>query len=400
MQMNKLAYDLDYDVVVVGGGIAGVAAAVQAARDGMKTVLIEKTVFTGGLATTGLVFVYLPICDGNGHQVEAGLVQELMEASLRYGPGDIPADWNKAANAREHERYRCIFSPSSFILSLDSVLEKAGVDVWLDTLVCDAGTSSGRVSAVICENESGRGRINGKCFIDASGSCVVARRSGIPCHDEYNFLSVWAIEKDARVQEDFFGRGIRMMMDGVVWDAEKAPAGTVYRGISGRDVSKFVIESRRMLRDRYDREYASGEMNRNTLYPVSLPSMPQFRKIYSLDAAYVLKDGENNKRFEDSIGLTGDWRKSGPVWELPYRMLIPANGFGGYLAAGRCAGSSGDAWEVTRVIPPAALTGQAAGVAAALCVKRGVQPPELDYRLVQEAMRELGAPVHLEDAGL
>ena len=66
-----------YDVAVVGGGIAGAAAALQAARSGKKTVLIEKTVLLGGLATSGLVYIYLPICDGNGHQASYGITEEL-----------------------------------------------------------------------------------------------------------------------------------------------------------------------------------------------------------------------------------------------------------------------------------------------------------------------------------
>ena len=68
-------FSKSYDIAVIGAGIAGVAAAVQAARDGKKVVLLEKTVFPGGLATTGLVYVYLPICDGNGHQVSFGITE-------------------------------------------------------------------------------------------------------------------------------------------------------------------------------------------------------------------------------------------------------------------------------------------------------------------------------------
>ena len=96
----KIAYEKIYDIAVVGGGIAGVAAALQAARCGMKTVLIEKTVLPGGLATTGLVRVYLPLCDGNGHQVSFGITEELLRASYKYGPGDIPENWKNGKMRR------------------------------------------------------------------------------------------------------------------------------------------------------------------------------------------------------------------------------------------------------------------------------------------------------------
>ena len=72
-------------VAVIGGGIAGVAAAVQAARSGMKTVLIEKSALVGGLATSGLINVFLPLCDGNGHQVSFGLCEEMLRKSIVYG---------------------------------------------------------------------------------------------------------------------------------------------------------------------------------------------------------------------------------------------------------------------------------------------------------------------------
>ena len=98
---------------------------------------------------------------------------------------------------------------------------------------------------------------------------------------------------------------------------------------------------------------------RKDQFVLTLPGMPQFRKVYCLDAARVLEAGENGRRFEDSIGLAGDWRQAGPVWEIPYRSLYPRVSVDGLLAAGRCTGARGDAWEVTRVIPVAALTGQA-----------------------------------------
>jgi hypothetical protein len=76
-----------YDVVVCGGGVAGVAAALAAARRGQRTALLEKTVYPGGLATAGLIYIYLPLCDGNGTQVTFGVAEELLLASIKYGPG-------------------------------------------------------------------------------------------------------------------------------------------------------------------------------------------------------------------------------------------------------------------------------------------------------------------------
>ena len=87
-----------YDIAVIGGGVAGVAAAVQAARCGMKTVLVERTALVGGLATGGLINVFLPLCDGNGHQVTFGIAEEMLRKSIVYGPGEIPPNWKKERN--------------------------------------------------------------------------------------------------------------------------------------------------------------------------------------------------------------------------------------------------------------------------------------------------------------
>lgn len=127
-------------VAVIGGGIAGVAAAVQAARSGMKTVLIEKSALVGGLATSGLINVFLPLCDGNGHQVSFGLCEEMLRKSIVYGPGEIPPGWKNERNGSERKRFISVFSPASFVLGLDELLNEAGVEVWFDSVVCAVQT--------------------------------------------------------------------------------------------------------------------------------------------------------------------------------------------------------------------------------------------------------------------
>ena len=88
-----------YDVLVVGGGVAGVAAAIEAARGGLKTALVEKTILWGGLATSGTVPMYMPLCDGQGRQVTFGLAEELLYRAIQYGPGKVPPAWAARAEA-------------------------------------------------------------------------------------------------------------------------------------------------------------------------------------------------------------------------------------------------------------------------------------------------------------
>ncbi|MDD3887096.1 MAG: FAD-dependent oxidoreductase, partial [Victivallaceae bacterium] len=169
-------FSKEYDVAVVGGGVAGAAAAIQSARYGKKTALLEKSAFAGGLATSGLINVFLPLCDGNGRQVSFGICEEMLRRSIKYGSGDIPPNWRNERNAPERKRLISVFNPASFVLSLDEMLEECHVDVWFDTLVCDVSVENQKITAIKVENESGRGSVTAKQFIDASGSALLARR--------------------------------------------------------------------------------------------------------------------------------------------------------------------------------------------------------------------------------
>ena len=411
-------FSVKFDVAVIGGGIAGAAAALQAARLGKKTVLIEKTILLGGLATSGLVYIYLPLCDGNGHQVSFGITEELLRRSYQYGPGEIPANWQHEKKGSSRTRFVARFSPAAFMLSLEEMLLENGVDLWLDTLVCDTKCRNGRMTAVIVENESGRGRISAQCFIDASGSCITARRAGVKCLDEDNYLTMWSLGHQTGAKGDF-GSDVNMFFSTAVnldephnlWlseelqkqlysglNADEIKREVTYRGLSGRTVTRFVTESHRVLREHYKSEQEKG-LSRQECYPLKLPLMPQFRKTYCIPGEYVLKAGENNRHFDDSIGLLGDWRKAGPVWEVPFRTLY-TNQLGGLLAAGRCTAASGDAWEITRVIPSAGLTGQVAGLAAAMSIDQKKEVWDLDIGELQDKLRKLEFRIHLDEAGL
>ena len=109
-----------YDVVVVGGGIAGVAAALAARRNGASACIIEKEHVLGGLATLGLVVYYLPLCDGHGTKLVGGIGEELLKNSIKYGPGTIPEAWRGAASkaARTRQRYEVMFNAASYMISL------------------------------------------------------------------------------------------------------------------------------------------------------------------------------------------------------------------------------------------------------------------------------------------
>jgi len=384
-----------YDIVVAGAGIAGVAAATAAARMGYSVALIEKQTLIGGLATSGLIFVYLPLCDGNGHQVIFGLAEELLKESLRYSPFDVTEKWGgKNRNPRESgDRYLCYFSPAGFTLSLDRVLKAAGVDLWLDTLVCASEISAdGAVRAIDVENISGRGRIEAKCFVDASGTAQIVRGADGEVFKEANYNTPWLVQFSPEAARHYHWKESLHVHYLNSWN-EQFLAGDA---LDGKAVTAFTRDGWDDIRRYYDQAYASGKSDKEHLFPVHLPAMAQYRKIAAAKGLYTLRSGQDGQRFEDSVGLTPDWRQAGPVWETPYGALLPEK-VRNVLTAGRCISAVEDAWEVFRVIPTAAMTGEAAGTAAALSVKNHCDPSELKIGELQQELRRKNFRLHLDE---
>ena len=396
-------FEREYDVLVAGAGVAGIAAALEAARMGLHTALVEKSILEGGLATAGLINIYLPLCDGEGRQVTYGIAEELLHLSLKYGPGDVPVGWRDGDSGSRRQRYRTSFSPASFVLALDEALIEAGVTLWLDTQVCQASMDGDRVVGVEVENKSGRGVLRGRCVVDATGDADVAYWAGADCVEADNWLSLWALQVSRRdkreastwPEETSLVTTVRLGADNEGSGAP--PGGGKLVGTEAEQVTRFVLESRRLLREHIRaRQAQGGDDNRHRLFPVTLPAMAQFRTTRRIVGRATLIDGQHGTHVPTSIGLIADWRKAGHVWEIPYGALIPRT-IPGLITAGRCISSAGDAWEVTRVIPGAALTGQVAGLAAGLAVRQGTTPDRLSIQVVQEQLRRRGIPLHIAE---
>jgi len=174
-----------------------------------------------------------------------------------------------------------------------------------------------------------------------------------------------------------------------------------YHGTDGAEVTRFVLESRRLLREHYQAKQGEiGAAGRHQIFPVTLPSMAQFRTTRRIDGVETMLADQENIEIATSVGVIPDWRKAGPVREIPYGALIP-QGVKGLLVVGRCMSAEGEAWEVARVIPPAALTGQLAGIAATLAIRHGATPDALVVGDIQAAIQLQGLPLHASDiAGL
>ena len=390
-------FTVKYDVVAVGAGVAGIAAALAAARRGHKVALIEKQTLIGGLATSGLIYIYLPLCDGKGTQVIKGISEEMLYKSMEFSQFDLHKEWGGAGLSevgQHYNRLRVDFSPAGFTLSLDEMLVEAGVELWLDTRVCAVQKSGDKVTALEVENTSGRGVVQAGAFVDASGEAIIVRRAGGAVECDYNHLSLWCIENtpDAAESNYFFGKTLRIKP--FMFASKSIAPGD---GMNGKKVTEFTQNCYKHLRNFYRESYKT--LSRYEHYPIHLPAMPQFRKIAAAKCRFMLDTNGYGIYHEDSIGLTGDWRVPGPVWETPLRSLVPEK-LDGVFAAGRCMGAINDAWEVYRVIPAAAMTGEAAGLAAALTVENKCDSRNLDYKLVQNALKKQDVPIHLNDVNL
>lgn len=126
--------------------------------------------------------------------------------------------------------------------------------------------------------------------------------------------------------------------------------------------------------------------------PVTIPTIPQLRMTRKLIGEYTLSDKEMHTYFEDSVGMVSDWRKRGPVYEVPFRTLYSKE-IKNLIMAGRCTSVTESMWDIMRVIPCCAVTGEAAGVAASMADDFS----SLDVSALQKKLKEKGVILHEKD---
>lgn len=394
-ESNKVPIAKTYDVIVVGGGIAGVSAALSARRNGCKVLLIEKSIMLGGLATLGFIAIYLPLCDGHGRKVTGGIAEELLHLSIKYGYNDLDPQWREGKGIEAKKRYMTIFSPPEFIYALDELMISEGVDLLFDTIFCKPIMRKNRCEAIMIENKSGRMAFKADVWVDATGDSDLFFRAGARCVEEKNYLAYWFYKTDLQkmqkaVESGDIKEGISLEWRGSFrQDGSYTLGEKEYKGTSGKDVTRFILNGRKILKE----EIEKNQKGKGSL--LALPGMAQFRRTRRIKGLYLLKETDALKHFDDSIGCTGHWLKTGIVYEIPYRTLVSKD-IENVIAAGRILSASGDAWEATRVIPPAALTGQAAGLAASMTIRKKCPVSKIPINELQKRLEDSGVLLHYQ----
>jgi hypothetical protein len=409
---SKLPVIAQPDVLVVGGGSAGLSAAVAAARNGADVLLLERFSYLGGLATGGLIILLLTMDDGAGRQAIGGLCQEIVERMARRNAVYHPPQerwndpdpklvehydrWGLVWGGGPHRvRYSVAFEPHEFIFAADQMLKESGVRPLYQTWACEPVIEQNSIRAVVIQNKAGRQAIAAQVVIDASGDGDIFAAAGEPYELERVHPWLWFLMSNIKGVEKSFesGKGFYFQTPGgervlVPWGGEAR----IKRKIDATDpseVSEALVECRQMVMEEAGRLRGSvpGFEDASVSLMADQLGITESRR---LQGAYVMGRDDLDRSFDDAIARTGHWTKYDCVYNIPYRSLLP-NRLDNLLVAGRCISVEHRVHHATKEIPPCMATGEAAGTAAALAVASGTGVKQIDVALLQKRLRDQGA---------
>ena len=428
----------EYDVLVVGGGPAGIAASIAAAREGARTLLIERYGFLGGMGTAGMVGSFCGFYTTGREQkmvhggIAASILKRLKEREGVSEKGISKVD-PRIASLR--------FNPEFFKVMAEQYVTETGAEILYHTFVADVIRSQedGMLSGVIVENKAGRSALHAKVIVDASGDGDAAARAGVPfeygdgqggaqalttifrlIHVDQAKMKDLTMSKVKEIlgEAKKTGRYSFFRVDGILNPA--LPPGMVTVNISSipdlsainpTELSRAEMEGRRQAYEyvRAFREYLPGFERCDVCTFGTQVGIRETRRIqgdYILQGEDVLK----GRKFEDGIAL-GAWpveihdpvtrnvkwgfiEKEDDYYSVPMRCLIPQK-VENLLVAGRCISASHVAQASTRVIAPAFSLGEAAGTLAAQSAKAGSRVRSVPAKAVQSSLRSHGALLEL-----
>ena len=423
----------EHDVVVLGGGPAGIAAATAAARCRRSTILVERYGFLGGAGTAAGLSNFCGLhanVRGEHRQVVRGIASEIQDR-LRALSG-LSEPHTIFGNRIQAQAYDI----SAYKIAADELLAAAGVKTLFHAIGAGAAMQSGRrIDALLFESKSGRRAIRGRWFIDASGDADLASWAGVRCEvgdgngnmlypstmfringvDPQKAGNAW--ESITRRMEEAERSGRRFPRKGVIlrpqknpieWRANvtqvRNPDGSAVSGIDLEQLSYGEIEGRRQCKEMF--EFIRTEPGFERSYIVEIAPQLGIRETRRITGEYSLSEADilGCADFGDTIGVQGwpveqhaegrvDWRFQQPgsrgYNQLPYRMIVP-QGVDNLLVAGRCASMTHDGQSAARVSGPCFVMGQAAGVAASLALASNCAASAVDVGALQRKLASDG----------
>lgn len=414
------------DVCVIGGGPTGVAAAIAAARAGASVFVIEAQGCFGGAGTSGLVTSFAPFTDGVNFMC-GGVGKEVYDRIVATGSEFINGRW-------------VIYKSESLKKVYDEMMEEAGVDFLFFASLVDVVCQNGKVSAVVVSCKSGLIAIEAKCFVDATGDGDLCAMAGAPYEkgDKNGLVmgatlcSMWmnidwtrCYWEQERGLEAAFADGTLSQEDrhlpGIFKTGEQSGLGNIGHvfGVDGtneQDLTRAMIQGRKLLFEfiKYYNEYVGDAFEK--AYPVATAATLGVRESRRITCDYVLNVNDYNNRavFDDEIGrfyyaidmhestatkeayeefyqlYTQHCYKDGETYGIPYRSITPLT-LDNVWVGGRCISTDRSMQSSIRVMPCCFITGQAAGMAAAMCAKEGCTSRGLEVNKLQRALADIGA---------
>jgi hypothetical protein len=417
------------DVVVVGGGPAGISAAVSAARNGASVTLLERYSYLGGLASGGMVL----ILDDMHNDLEItvrGICMEMIERMERMGLCVAPPDRDRQYDVRETQEmwqkwsrwglfdfhtqsmphpvcYAAAFDPDGYKRAANDLIRESGVKLRLHSWFSSAIVEDGAIKGVICETKDGRQAIMGDVVIDTSGDLDVAASAGARFQEGSFILTTvsrWGgVDTDRAEQFQFekpeeFARldheakrliggcwnywWLKTPLPGIVW--LNCPHMPKLSGLKVEDLTHAEFEGR----TRMDKLLTFAHENLpgfEKAYVVDFAPQTGVRQTRQLQGEYVVtKDDVMSRRhFADTVCRGRDYY-------TPYRAMVPQD-IDQLLVAGRHYSATPQAQKSSREIPPCMGMGEAAGVAAVVALNAGQTVRNADVAQIQKQMRDQGA---------
>ena len=379
---RKIPLVAEADVVIIGGGPAGVAAAVSAARQGASVLLLERYAYLGGLWLGGLV---LPVLSTRGlnqnglrEKVIGGFCSDVwtrMDAMGMIINPDNPTP-----------------DPEAGKYMLDLFMEEHRVKVLYHVLACEVVKSGDRIDSVVLETKSGRVAVRGKVYVDCSGDGDVFAHAGEDYREmKYHIGAMWRVGNAKGLK-----KGTRTPIEGVrVFHTRGEEA---QDGLDMFNLSRLQIAMRKEMWEKTQaaKELPGGE----NIFLLETPPQLGVRVTRVLSSLHdvTLEDSMNYVSYDDCIGMSGgsdtimyQGRKirpsKRPTWQIPYRALVPRR-TPNLLVAGRCFGfDDGLAWDA-REVGTCFVTGQAAGTAAGIAADSACAVADVDIARLRKSLVE------------